>query len=731
MKSGPVGGAPLVTYSYGSTSTTKNLLNTARVNSVNRVNYTYDEYGRIISKRCFIPNDGNRTFSYTYNTDGLMATKTYPDGTVTAFQYDAYGNHIATTIGDTIVWQLTNATGNTIRYQLANSFQIENICNSGGGLTSRTLKKNNATLHSMAFTYNPVTGNLTQRTGMLNTAEAFTYDAKERLTQAGNLVMTYSTDGNILSKTDIGRYYYEDAKPHAVTSIDNSCFLISDSLQTTDYNSCGKVTNISQSGDLELSISYGPEGGRLKSVFSDNGQNYRRIYLDDYEEKIYSQGTTSICYLDGGILAMRDANGVLSLCVPFTDNLGSVTRIYDSSANELFNASYDAWGNQTLYRNDIEFHRGYCGHEMLPDYGLINMNGRLYDPQIGRFLSTDNFVQEPTNSQNFNRYSYCLNNPLKYTDPSGEIWWIPVLANICMNAAISRAYGDGLLNGALTGLATSAMSLVCSGMTNAVGGLLGHQLGGLGTELFRGGLHGLTQGIMSGASGGDFWKGFATGGIASLVGSGLDAAGASADMSLISMGFAGGITSALTGGNLIDGFMTGLNIGSLNHRWELLSDGTPHCILDEIVVKGKDKRIHSLLFLAHIFDNRYAQGTLYAYNNKNQKIFATPANSGSKYSYYSIPKGSYKITQYIDSRNPIFTRNEVGFKVIIGPDPFDERVSKIRTLLRIHPARGEYTMGCIGLQTNDKDSLEMIERIFKASLKNKDNIPLGVSFFSK
>lgn len=50
------------------------------------------------------------------------------------------------------------------------------------------------------------------------------------------------------------------------------------------------------------------------------------------------------------------------------------------------------------------------------------MNGRMYDPKLGRFLSPDPYVQSPTNPQNFNRYSYCLNNPLKYTDPSGEIY---------------------------------------------------------------------------------------------------------------------------------------------------------------------------------------------------------------------------------------------------------------------------------------------------------------------
>jgi hypothetical protein len=56
------------------------------------------------------------------------------------------------------------------------------------------------------------------------------------------------------------------------------------------------------------------------------------------------------------------------------------------------------------------------------------MNGRVYDPMIGRFLSPDPYVQAPESSQNFNRYSYCLNNPLIYTDPSGEIFGLAVAA---------------------------------------------------------------------------------------------------------------------------------------------------------------------------------------------------------------------------------------------------------------------------------------------------------------
>lgn len=56
---------------------------------------------------------------------------------------------------------------------------------------------------------------------------------------------------------------------------------------------------------------------------------------------------------------------------------------------------------------------------MLDDLGLVHMNGRIYDPGLGRFLSADPFVQAPTETQNFNRYSYVLNNPLSLSDPSG------------------------------------------------------------------------------------------------------------------------------------------------------------------------------------------------------------------------------------------------------------------------------------------------------------------------
>lgn len=86
-----------------------------------------------------------------------------------------------------------------------------------------------------------------------------------------------------------------------------------------------------------------------------------------------------------------------------------LTKAKENGRN-IFDTSYDAWGRQTVTLNTIGLHRGYTGHEMLSEFDIINMNGRLYDPVLGRFLSPDNYVQAPESSQSFNRYSYCMNS---------------------------------------------------------------------------------------------------------------------------------------------------------------------------------------------------------------------------------------------------------------------------------------------------------------------------------
>ena len=107
-----------------------------------------------------------------------------------------------------------------------------------------------------------------------------------------------------------------------------------------------------------------------------------------------------------------------------------------SGTKERLYLGGDAYSAPMVYARDgsepdLLLGRGFTGHEHLSWCGLINMNARLYDPLTGRFLSPDPYVQAPDFTQNFNRYSYVLNNPLKYTDESGEwIGWDDVIAGL-------------------------------------------------------------------------------------------------------------------------------------------------------------------------------------------------------------------------------------------------------------------------------------------------------------
>jgi RHS repeat-associated protein len=121
-----------------------------------------------------------------------------------------------------------------------------------------------------------------------------------------------------------------------------------------------------------------------------------------------------------------------------TDHLGSIRLLTTSGKGIQSRSHYDAWGVRTLAAGTSITNRGFTGHEHLPMFGLINMNARLYDPMVGRFLAMDPFVQMPDYTQAFNRYTYALNNPLIYVDPDGEYFLIDDL--------IAAAIGAGLMH---------------------------------------------------------------------------------------------------------------------------------------------------------------------------------------------------------------------------------------------------------------------------------------------
>jgi len=104
------------------------------------------------------------------------------------------------------------------------------------------------------------------------------------------------------------------------------------------------------------------------------------------------------------------------------DHLGSSTVMTDASGIEITSSSTEYMPFGTMRNSSsIPTNYLYTDQELDSENGLYNYNARLYDPFIGRFISPDTIVPQPFNPQSLNRYSYCLNNPLIYTDPSGHI----------------------------------------------------------------------------------------------------------------------------------------------------------------------------------------------------------------------------------------------------------------------------------------------------------------------
>jgi RHS repeat-associated protein len=174
---------------------------------------------------------------------------------------------------------------------------------------------------------------------------------------------------------------------------------------------------------------------KLTRLYQNNQLIKTRIFAGNYEKEInhLNGDVKEFNYISGpnGLIAVYIVmNGTGTLYYTVTDHLGSIVQLIDANGTVIDETNYGPWGryrdpNTWQYDNTASLsmiHRGYTGHEMLPEFGLIHMNGRMYDPLLGRMLSPDNYVQDPNNPNNYNRYAYCMNNPLKYTDPSGE--WV-------------------------------------------------------------------------------------------------------------------------------------------------------------------------------------------------------------------------------------------------------------------------------------------------------------------
>ncbi len=407
--------------------------------------YEYDsDYGRLVSEK---RTQVGKTFTHTYVYDwfGRPLTRTYPSGFEVRYAYTSNGDLEKVTGGGFTLWSCSdvNALGQITAYsQGANSTSLSYDMH--GVLNHVTT----GSIVDMQYGFDDL-GNLSLREDALtNQKEVFEYDKLSRLTgieyylnnihqSAQDFSTGYDNCGNITSKTGVSSsiLYGEDAGPHALTTIETPESTYKPPPQGISYTCFNKVATISDTltGGIPLTLdfTYGLSNQRIKMVQTRNSTIERVKYFNgDYEEDSTSAGVKKYHYIQGGngltAIFVKSGSDNDTMYYVLSDHLGSLTTIVNAETSVVENYSFNAWGMPRdasdwtqSYTGDLFAGRGFTGHEHLMDFNLINMNGRIYDPVLGRFLSPDPYVQAPGYPNNYNRYTYALNNPLRFVDPSG------------------------------------------------------------------------------------------------------------------------------------------------------------------------------------------------------------------------------------------------------------------------------------------------------------------------
>jgi len=275
------------------------------------------------------------------------------------------------------------------------------------------------------------------------------------------------------------------------------------------------------------------------------------------------------------------------------DYLGSILAISDSSGAVVEERQFGAWGEVDFFKKngqEADFSesilpRGFTGHEHFSEIALIHMNGRMYDPQLRRFLSPDNNIIDPFDTRSFDRFAYGFHNPLMNSDPSGEFIVaaligaaIGILTNGINNTINGRGFFEGAFRAAIVGAISGAISfgigeaaagikasLISSGVSKASSALI--------TGAFQAVAHGTLGGINSIFNGGGFGSGFAAGAVGSIAGGlGNKVFRGGFAGTTLSGGLGGGLASLAAGGKFWDGFRNGAISAGLNHGLHELTE---------------------------------------------------------------------------------------------------------------------------------------------------------------
>jgi RHS repeat-associated protein len=378
-----------------------------------------------------------KTITTTYDALDRQRTVTYPDGEVVSYDYNSAGELSAVTSSrgmsyvSSMAWspegQLTamhhgNGTTSSYGYDPDRAWLSRaHVRSPLGGPTQET------SLYEASYQYDAAARVVatTQDTKPAARTVTYTYDDLGRLLAVGGAqsqAFTYDEVGTMTSNSRLGTYAYGDTQhKHAVTAAgpglsyayDANGNRISGDGRTYSWDAEDQLVSVTKDGEL-TTFAYGPGGHRVKKATATMTALYFGPLLEQVNGKdvqYYYAGPTLVAKreIDGGVTTWYHA-----------DRLGSTRLMTDDRGAEVKDYDYLPFGELDGASGTASNERGFTGHVTDAEDELIYMGARHYDPKLGSFLSPDSIVAQTESSQDDDAYSYCANNPVNNTDPSGH-----------------------------------------------------------------------------------------------------------------------------------------------------------------------------------------------------------------------------------------------------------------------------------------------------------------------
>lgn len=433
-----------IEFQYGITGSSINQLVKIINYNGDQTDLSYDDKGRIVEKK---ENISGEEFwkKFAYSSSNKLVQEEFSTGVTLNIEYDDFGNIEKMTDNQSLILfkQDELTPYNDVK---ASTILSDNYFSREFNKQGLVVKEKYGTNWEFEYKYDNSTGNLKERhNNKTSISDYYTFDDLDRLTSyysidntlgtSSELIeMDYSSNGNILSKSDVGNYSYDNDKINAVKQItdDDGNSIVSKSKQITSYYSFDRLKELSQE-NLKIQIEYGPDLKIRKEIFfEDDLPVFSRIETMGMEKGSgeIDYNKTTIRLPDGNLIIKLQESGSseINTFVGVNDFKGTLSYIHSNDLTETYYQDYDPWGREKVY-GSIDYglnpkkrwsNENYSGNTSYNDFQSINFKNRVFDPSIARFYSVDNYIYDVNSTQAYNRYSYSLNNPLKFVDPDGE-----------------------------------------------------------------------------------------------------------------------------------------------------------------------------------------------------------------------------------------------------------------------------------------------------------------------